>query len=159
MCTTKICFFSYLRFKFCKVRTIQFEQKGILFLNTYDGRTLVMKPLRSTWRRTRLLSSSSLMSGMLWWWLGVETEGVLVGLKIVWSISEALRLSTSKTHQDMSFQQGWGMCSPLAKGQGRGCIRKGKGVKLTIIEAARQRLSLANMLLKFVTLSYLLCLF
>ncbi|CAN6908866.1 unnamed protein product [Brassica oleracea] len=36
--------------KLCKVQTIQFKQKGISFHN---------KPLSSTWRRTRLLSSSS----------------------------------------------------------------------------------------------------
>ncbi|KAH0864788.1 hypothetical protein HID58_081999 [Brassica napus] len=80
-----------------KVRTIQFEQKGIPFINTYDGRTLVMTPLKSTWKRTRLLSSSSLLSAMLSWWLEVQIEGV---------ISEALKLFTSETQQDMSLQQG-----------------------------------------------------
>ena len=39
MCTNKICFFSY-SLSSVKVRTIQFEQKGIPFLNTYDGRTI-----------------------------------------------------------------------------------------------------------------------
>uniref|UniRef100_A0A804RVU1 Small ribosomal subunit protein eS4 central region domain-containing protein n=1 Tax=Zea mays TaxID=4577 RepID=A0A804RVU1_MAIZE len=28
------------KFKFCKVRSVQFGQKGIPYLNTYDGRTI-----------------------------------------------------------------------------------------------------------------------
>ncbi|XVF23291.1 hypothetical protein REPUB_Repub13aG0024200 [Reevesia pubescens] len=37
------------KFKLCKVRSVQFDQKGIPYLNTYDGRTIC------------------LMSGMLSW--------------------------------------------------------------------------------------------
>ena len=32
--------FHILQFKLCKVRSVQFGQKGIPYLNTYDGRTI-----------------------------------------------------------------------------------------------------------------------
>ena len=156
MCTNKICFFSY-SLSSVKVRTIQFEQKGIPFLNTYDGRTLVMTPLRSTWRRTRLLSSSSLLSAMLSWWLEVQTEGVLVWLKTVWSIIEALKLSTSETQQDMSLQQGWGIHA-RQRVKAVGVFARLRVLSLPSLKKPR-RGSLANMLLKFAYQFWNLCFF
>ncbi|ONM27074.1 hypothetical protein ZEAMMB73_Zm00001d007542 [Zea mays] len=54
-------------FKLCKVRSVQFGQKGIPYLNTYDDRTIryptlssrPTTPSRSIWRPTRSWTSSS----------------------------------------------------------------------------------------------------
>ncbi|KAJ6373762.1 hypothetical protein OIU78_029446 [Salix suchowensis] len=109
------------KFKLCKVRSIQFGQKGIPYLNTYDGRTIRYPD--------PLIKANDTIK------LDLESNKIVDFIKF--DVGNVVMDSTG--HE---FATRLGNVFTIGKGTKPWIsLPKGKGIKLSIIEEARKRLA------------------
>ncbi|XP_050946610.1 40S ribosomal protein S4 [Cucumis melo] len=137
-------------FKLCKVRSVQFGQKGIPYLNTYDGRTIrYPDPLIKANDTIKLDLESNKIADFIKFDVGnvvMVTGGRNRGRVGVIKNREKHKGSFETIHiQDATgheFATRLGNVFTIGKGTKPWVsLPKGKGIKLTIIEEARKRLA------------------
>ncbi|MCD7468986.1 40S ribosomal protein S4 [Datura stramonium] len=137
------------KFKLCKVRSVQFGQKGIPYLNTYDGRTIrYPDPLIKANDTIKLDLESNKIVDFIKFDVGnvvMVTGGRNRGRVGVIKNREKHKGSFETVHiQDAlghEFATRLGNVFTLGKGTKPWVsLPKGKGIKLSIIEEARKRL-------------------
>ncbi|KAK9124608.1 hypothetical protein Sjap_014210 [Stephania japonica] len=138
------------KFKLCKVRSIQFGQKGIPYLNTYDGRTIrYPDPLIKANDTIKLDLESNKITDFIKFDVGnvvMVTGGRNRGRVGVIKNREKHKGSFETVHiQDATgheFATRLGNVFTIGKGTKPWVtLPKGKGIKLSIIEEARKRLA------------------
>ncbi|KAF2565097.1 hypothetical protein F2Q70_00014104 [Brassica cretica] len=141
---------TYREFKLCKVRTIQFGQKGIPYLNTYDGRTIrypdpLIKPndtIKLDLEENKIVEFIKFDVGNVVMVTGGRNRGrvgVIKNREKHKGSFETIHIQDSTGHE---FATRLGNVFTLGKGTKPWVsLPKGKGIKLTIIEEARKRLS------------------
>ncbi|KAF9665269.1 hypothetical protein SADUNF_Sadunf16G0105000 [Salix dunnii] len=138
------------KFKLCKVRSIQFGQKGIPYLNTYDGRTIrYPDPLIKANDTIKLDLESNKITDFIKFDVGnvvMVTGGRNRGRVGVIKNREKHKGSFETIHvQDATgheFATRLGNVFTIGKGTKPWIsLPKGKGIKLSIIEEARKRLA------------------
>ncbi|KAF3615623.1 40S ribosomal protein S4 [Capsicum annuum] len=138
------------KFKLCKVRSVQFGQKGIPYLNTYDGRTIrYPDPLIKANDTIKLDLESNKIVDFIKFDVGnvvMVTGGRNRGRVGVIKNREKHKGSFETVHiQDSlghEFATRLGNVFTLGKGTKPWVsLPKGKGIKLSIIEEARKRLA------------------
>ncbi|CAK7327923.1 unnamed protein product [Dovyalis caffra] len=138
------------KFKLCKVRSIQFGQKGIPYLNTYDGRTIrYPDPLIKANDTIKLDLESNKIVDFIKFDVGnvvMVTGGRNRGRVGVIKNREKHKGSFETIHvQDATgheFATRLGNVFTIGKGTKPWIsLPKGKGIKLSIIEEARKRLA------------------
>ncbi|KAG6769612.1 hypothetical protein POTOM_025262 [Populus tomentosa] len=143
-----ICCLMLVQFKLCKVRSIQFGQKGIPYLNTYDGRTIrYPDPLIKANDTIKLDLESNKIVDFIKFDVGnvvMVTGGRNRGRVGVIKNREKHKGSFETIHvQDASgheFATRLGNVFTIGKGSKPWIsLPKGKGIKLSIIEEARKR--------------------
>ncbi|XP_024974147.1 40S ribosomal protein S4-like [Cynara cardunculus var. scolymus] len=136
------------KFKLCKVRSVQFGQKGIPSINTYDGRTIrYPDPLIKANDTIKLDLDSSKIVDFIKFDVGnvvMVTGGRNTGRVGILKNREKHKGSFETVHiQDSTgheFATRLGNVFTLGKGTKPWVsLPKGKGIKLTIIEEARKR--------------------
>ncbi|URD72938.1 40S ribosomal protein S4 [Musa troglodytarum] len=141
------------KFKLCKVRSVQFGQKGIPYLNTYDGRTIrYPDPLIKANDTIKLDLETNKIVDFIKFDVGnvvMVTGGRNTGRVGVIKNREKHKGSFETIHiQDATgheFATRLGNVFTLGKGTKPWVsLPKGKGIKLSIIEEARKRLAAAN---------------
>ncbi|KAL6337702.1 hypothetical protein AAG906_037295 [Vitis piasezkii] len=116
------------KFKLCKVKGVQFGQKGIPYLNTYDGRTIrYPDPLIKANDTVKLdLESNKIVDfikfdvGNVVMVTGEGTEAELESSRAGRSIRGPLKPSTYRMLPVMNLQLVWAMSLPLERGQSPG---------------------------------------
>ncbi|PPD97736.1 hypothetical protein GOBAR_DD05246 [Gossypium barbadense] len=140
-------------FKLCKVRSVQFGQKGIPYLNTYDGRTIrYPDPLIKANDTIKLDLESNKIVDFIKFDVGnvvMVTGGRNRGRVGVIKNREKHKGSFETIHvQDAAgheFATRLGNVFTIGKGTKPWVsLPKGKGIKLSIIEEARKRLAAQN---------------
>ncbi|RRT39918.1 hypothetical protein B296_00053744 [Ensete ventricosum] len=140
------------KFKLCKVRSVQFGQKGIPYLNTYDGRTIrYPDPLIKANDTIKLDLETNKIVDFIKFDVGnvvMVTGGRNTGRVGVIKNREKHKGSFETIHvQDASgheFATRMGNVFTIGKGTKPWVsLPKGKGIKLSIIEEARKRLAAA----------------
>ncbi|WMV32029.1 hypothetical protein MTR67_025414 [Solanum verrucosum] len=138
------------KFKLCKVRSVQFGQKGIPYLNTYDGRTIrYPDPLIKANDTIKLDLESNKIVDFIKFDVGNVVMvtggrnrgrvGVIKNREKHKGSFETLHIQDSQGHE---FATRLGNVFTLGKGTKPWVsLPKGKGIKLTIIEEARKRLA------------------
>ncbi|CAH2058832.1 unnamed protein product, partial [Thlaspi arvense] len=138
------------KFKLCKVRTIQFGQKGIPYLNTYDGRTIrypdpLIKPndtIKLDLEENKIVEFIKFDVGNVVMVTGGRNRGrvgVIKNREKHKGSFETIHIQDSTGHE---FATRLGNVFTIGKGTKPWVsLPKGKGIKLTIIEEARKRLS------------------
>ncbi|GMY35085.1 40S ribosomal protein S4-3 [Fagus crenata] len=138
------------KFKLCKVRSVQFGQKGIPYLNTYDGRTIrYPDPIIKANDTIKLDLEINKIADFIKFDVGnvvMVTGGRNRGRVGVIKSREKHKGSFETVHiQDASgheFATRLGNVFTIGKGTKPWVsLPKGKGIKLTIIEEARKRLA------------------
>ncbi|MBA0840892.1 hypothetical protein Goarm_003430 [Gossypium armourianum] len=138
------------KFKLCKVRSVQFGQKGIPYLNTYDGRTIrYPDPLIKANDTIKLDLESNKIVDFIKFDVGnvvMVTGGRNRGRVGVIKNREKHKGSFETIHvQDAAgheFATRLGNVFTIGKGTKPWVsLPKGKGIKLSIIEEARKRLA------------------
>ncbi|KAE8696301.1 40S ribosomal protein S4 [Hibiscus syriacus] len=138
------------KFKLCKVRSVQFGQKGIPYLNTYDGRTIrYPDPLIKANDTIKLDLESNKIVDFIKFDVGnvvMVTGGRNRGRVGVIKNREKHKGSFETIHvQDAAgheFATRLGNVFTIGKGiKPWVSLPKGKGIKLSIIEEARKRLA------------------
>ena len=121
--------FALFQFKLSKVRSVQFGQKGIPYLNTYDGRTIrYPDPLIKANDTIKLDLESNKITDFIKFDVGnvvMVTGGRnrgRVGVIKNRDTREVLRPSMSRMQLVTNLQLVWVMSSSLAKGQNLGCL-------------------------------------
>ena len=141
---------SYLQFKLCKVRSVQFGQKGIPYLNTYDGRTIrYPDPLIKANDTIKFDLETNKITDFIKFDVGnvvMVTGGRNRGRVGVIKNREKHKGSFETIHiQDATgheFATRMGNVFTIEKGTKPWVsLPKGKGIKLSIIEKARKRLA------------------
>ncbi|MBA0577028.1 hypothetical protein Golob_025326 [Gossypium lobatum] len=141
------------KFKLCKVRSVQFGQKGIPYLNTYDGRTIrYPDPLIKANDTIKLDLESNKIVDFIKFDVGnivMVTGGRNRGRVGVIKNREKHKGSFETIHvQDAAgheFATRLGNVFTIGKGTKPWMsLPKGKGIKLSIIEEARKRLAAQN---------------
>ncbi|MFQ6668734.1 hypothetical protein Gotur_034283 [Gossypium turneri] len=141
------------KFKLCKVRSVQFGQKGIPYLNTYDGRTIrYPDPLIKANDTIKLDLESNKIVDFIKFDVGnvvMVTGGRNRGRVGVIKNREKHKGSFETIHvQDAAgheFATRLGNVFTIGKGTKPWVsLPKGKGIKLSIIEEARKRLAAQN---------------
>ncbi|MBA0750854.1 hypothetical protein Gogos_002237 [Gossypium gossypioides] len=141
------------KFKLCKVRSVQFGQKGIPYLNTYDGRTIrYPDPLIKANDTVKLDLESNKIVDFIKFDVGnvvMVTGGRNRGRVGVIKNREKHKGSFETIHvQDAAgheFATRLGNVFTIGKGTKPWVsLPKGKGIKLSIIEEARKRLAAQN---------------
>lgn len=136
------------KFKLCKVRSVQFGQKGIPYLNTYDGRTIrYPDPLIKANDTIKLDLENNKITDFIKFDVGnvvMVTGGRNRGRVGVIKSREKHKGSFETIHvQDSTgheFATRMGNVFLIGKGTKPWVsLPKGKGIKLTIIEEARKR--------------------
>ncbi|RRT85087.1 hypothetical protein B296_00012293, partial [Ensete ventricosum] len=145
--------YKYRQFKLCKVRSVQFGQKGIPFLNTYDGRTIrYPDPLIKANDTIKLDLEANKIVDFIKFDVGnivMVTGGRNTGRVGVIKNREKHKGSFETIHvQDATgheFATRMGNVFTIGKGTKPWVsLPKGKGIKLSIIEEARKRLAAAG---------------
>ncbi|KAI0510370.1 hypothetical protein KFK09_010971 [Dendrobium nobile] len=140
------------KFKLCKVRSVQFGQKGIPYLNTYDGRTIrYPDPLIKANDTIKLDLDANKIVDFIKFDVGnvvMVTGGRNRGRVGVIKNREKHKGTFETIHvQDASgheFATRLGNVFTIGKGTKPWIsLPKGKGIKLSIIEEARKRLAAA----------------
>ncbi|GFY82408.1 ribosomal protein S4 (RPS4A) family protein [Actinidia rufa] len=138
------------KFKLCKVRSVQFGQKGIPYINTYDGRTIrYPDPLIKANDTIKLDLESNKVTDFIKFDVGnvvMVTGGRNRGRVGVIKNREKHKGSFETIHiQDATgheFATRMGNVFTIGKGSKPWVsLPKGKGIKLSIIEEARKRLA------------------
>nr|KJB17111.1 hypothetical protein B456_002G266000 [Gossypium raimondii] len=141
------------KFKLCKVRSVQFGQKGIPYLNTYDGRTIrYPDPLIKANDTIKLDLESNKIVDFIKFDVGnvvMVTGGRNRGRVGVIKNREKHKGSFETIHvQDAAgheFATRLGNVFTIGKGTKPWVsLPKRKGIKLSIIEEARKRLAAQN---------------
>ncbi|XP_038999481.1 40S ribosomal protein S4-like [Hibiscus syriacus] len=141
------------KFKLCKVRSVQFGQKGIPYLNTYDGRTIrYPDPLIKANDTIKLDLESNKIVDFIKFDVGnvvMVTVGRNRGRVGVIKNREKHKGSFETIHvQDAAgheFATRLGNVFTIGKGTKPWVsLPKGKGIKLSIVEEARKRLAAQN---------------
>ncbi|KAK7260015.1 hypothetical protein RIF29_25704 [Crotalaria pallida] len=141
------------KFKLCKVRSVQFGQKGIPYLNTYDGRTIrYPDPVIKANDTIKLDLESNKITDFIKFDVGnvvMVTGGRNRGRVGVIKNREKHKGSFETVHiQDATgheFATRLGNVFTIGKGTKPWVsLPKGKGIKLSIIEEARKRLAAQN---------------
>ncbi|THU44088.1 hypothetical protein C4D60_Mb02t03700 [Musa balbisiana] len=141
------------KFKLCKVRSVQFGQKGIPYLNTYDGRTIrYPDPLIKANDTIKLDLETNKIVDFIKFDVGnvvMVTGGRNTGRVGVIKNREKHKGSFDTIHvQDATgheFATRMGNVFTIGKGTKPWVsLPKGKGIKLSIIEEARKRLAAAG---------------
>ncbi|OAY71129.1 40S ribosomal protein S4-3 [Ananas comosus] len=141
------------KFKLCKVRSVQFGQKGIPYLNTYDGRTIrYPDPLIKANDTIKLDLETNKIVDFIKFDVGnvvMVTGGRNTGRVGVIKNREKHKGSFETIHiQDATgheFATRLGNVYTIGKGTKPWVtLPKGKGIKLSIIEEARKRLAAAS---------------
>ena len=139
-----------LQFKLCKVRTIQVGQKGIPYLNTYDGRTIrypdpFIKPnhtIKLDLEENKIVEFIKFDVGNVVMVTGGRNRGrvgVIKNREKHKGSFETIHIQDSTGHE---FATRLGNVFTLGKGTKPWVsLPKGKGIKLTIIEEAKKRLA------------------
>ncbi|KAL8254918.1 hypothetical protein R6Q59_033139 [Mikania micrantha] len=136
------------KFKLCKVRSVQFGQKGIPYINTYDGRTIrYPDPLIKANDTIKLDLDSNKIVDFIKFDVGnvvMVTGGRNTGRVGILKNREKHKGSFETVHiQDATgheFATRLGNVFTLGKGSKPWVsLPKGKGIKLSIIEEARKR--------------------
>ncbi|TXG48967.1 hypothetical protein EZV62_024842 [Acer yangbiense] len=139
---------SVLKFKLCKVRSVQFGQKGIPYLNTYDGRTIrYPDPLIKANDTIKLDLETNKITDFIKFDVGnvvMVTGGRNRGRVGIIKNREKQKGSFETVHiQDAlghEFATRLGNVYTIGKGSKPWVsLPKGKGIKLSIIEEARKR--------------------
>ncbi|KAB2596338.1 40S ribosomal protein S4-3, partial [Pyrus ussuriensis x Pyrus communis] len=137
-----------LQFKLCKVRSVQFGQKGIPYINTYDGRTIrYPDPLIKANDTIKLDLEANKITDFIKFDVGnvvMVTGGRNRGRVGVIKNREKHKGSFETIHvQDATgheFATRLGNVFTIGKGTKPWVsLPKGKGIKLTIIEEAKKR--------------------
>ncbi|CAL9134502.1 unnamed protein product [Musa acuminata var. zebrina] len=141
------------KFKLCKVRSVQFGQKGIPYLNTYDGRTIrYPDPFIKANDTIKLDLETNKIVDFIKFDVGnvvMVTGGRNTGRVGVIKNREKHKGSFDTIHvQDATgheFATRMGNVFTIGKGTKPWVsLPKGKGIKLSIIEEARKRLAAAG---------------
>lgn len=141
-------YYFFLQFKLCKVRSVQFGQKGIPYLNTYDGRTIrYPDPLIKANDTIKLDLENNKITDFIKFDVGnvvMVTGGRNRGRVGVIKNREKHKGTFETIHvQDASgheFATRLGNVFTIGKGTKPWVsLPKGKGIKLTVIEEARKR--------------------
>ncbi|URD80207.1 40S ribosomal protein S4 [Musa troglodytarum] len=141
------------KFKLCKVRSVRFGQKGIPYLNTYDGRTIrYPDPLIKANDTIKLDLETNKIVDFIKFDVGnvvMVTGGRNTGRVGVIKNREKHKGSFETIHvQDATgheFATRMGNVFTVGKGTKPWVsLPKGKGIKLSIIEEARKRLAAAG---------------
>ncbi|CAL5389925.1 unnamed protein product [Camellia sinensis] len=142
--------FELNRFKLCKVRSLQFGQKGIPYINTYDGRTIrYPDPLMKANGTIKLDLETNMITDFIKFDVGnvvMVTGGRNGGRVAVIKNREKHKGNFDTIHvQDATgheFATRTGNVFTIGKGTKPWVsLPKGKGIKLSIIEEARKRLA------------------
>ena len=145
--------FCILQLKLCKVRSVQFGQKGIPYINTYDGRTIrYPDPLIKANDTIKLDLESNKIVDFIKFDVGnvvMVTGGRNRGRVGVIKNREKHKGSFETIHiQDAAgheFATRLGNVFTIGKGTKPWVsLPKGKGIKLSVIEEARKRLAAQN---------------
>ncbi|CAI0430857.1 unnamed protein product [Linum tenue] len=141
------------KFKLCKVRSIQFGQKGIPYLNTYDGRTIrypdpLIKPndtIKLDLESSKIVDFIKFDVGNVVMVTGGRNRGrvgVLKNREKHKGSFETVHIQDSQGHE---FATRLGNVFTIGKGTKPWVsLPKGKGIKLTIIEEAKRRIAAAQ---------------
>jgi small subunit ribosomal protein S4e len=137
-----------VQFKMCKVRSVQFGQKGIPFLNTYDGRTIrYPDPLIKANDTIKIDLDTNKIVDFIKFDVGnvvMVTGGRNTGRVGVIKSREKHKGSFETIHVEDSlghqFATRMGNVFTIGKDKKPWVsLPKGKGIKLSIIEEARKR--------------------
>jgi small subunit ribosomal protein S4e len=140
--------FPVLQFKLCKVRSVQFGQKGIPYLNTYDGRTIrYPDPLIKANDTIKIDLDTNKIVDFIKFDVGnvvMVTGGRNTGRVGVIKSREKHKGSFETIHVEDSlghqFATRMGNVFTIGKDKKPWVsLPKGKGIKLSIIEEARKR--------------------
>ncbi|KAG5555432.1 hypothetical protein RHGRI_012836 [Rhododendron griersonianum] len=117
--------FSSLQFKLCKVRSVQFGQKGIPYINTYDERTIrYLDPLIKANDTIKLDLEAQKITDFM---SREKHKGSF----------ETIHVQDATGHE---FATRMGNIFTIGKGSKPWVsLPKGKGIKLSIIEEAKKR--------------------
>jgi small subunit ribosomal protein S4e len=138
----------FLQFKLCKVRSVQFGQKGIPYLNTYDGRTIrYPDPLIKANDTIKLDLETSKIVDFIKFDVGnvimvtggrnTGRVGVIKNREKHKGTFETIHVEDAQGHQ---FATRLGNVFTIGKGTKPWVsLPKGKGIKLSIIEEQRKR--------------------
>ncbi|CAI0392083.1 unnamed protein product [Linum tenue] len=141
------------KFKLCKVRTIQFGQKGIPYLNTFDGRTIrypdpLIKPndtIKLDLESSKIVDFIKFDVGNVVMVTGGRNRGrvgIIKNREKHKGSFETVHIQDSMGHE---FATRLGNVFTIGKGtKPLVSLPKGKGIKLTIIEEARKRAAAAQ---------------
>ncbi|VAH02338.1 unnamed protein product [Triticum turgidum subsp. durum] len=136
------------KFKLCKVRSVQFGQKGIPYLNTYDGRTIrYPDPLIKANDTIKLDLETNKIVDFIKFDVGnvvmvtggrnTGRVGVIKNREKHKGTFETIHVEDAQGHQ---FATRLGNVFTIGKGTKPWVsLPKGKGIKLTIIEEQRKR--------------------
>ena len=139
-----------LQFKLCKVRSVQFGQKGIPYLNTYDGRTIrYPDPLIKANDTIKLDLESNKITDFIKFDVGNVVMvtggrnrgrvGVIKNREKHKGTFETIHIQDATGHE---FATRLGNVFIIGKGTKPWVsLPKGKGIKLSIIEEAKKRLA------------------
>ncbi|EXB29260.1 40S ribosomal protein S4 [Morus notabilis] len=138
------------KFKLCKVRSVQFGQKGIPYLNTYDGRTIrYPDPLIKANDTIKLDLESNKITDFIKFDVGNVVMvtggrnrgrvGVIKNREKHKGTFETIHVQDATGHE---FATRLGNVFTIGKGTKPWLsLPKGKGIKLSIIEEAKKRLA------------------
>ena len=135
------------QFKLCKVRSVQFGQKGIPYLNTYDGRTIhypdplirANDTVKLDLEKTRLSIFIKFDVGNVVMVTGGRNRGRVGVIKNREKHKGSFHVQDATGHE---FATCMGNVFTIGKGTKPWIsLPKGKGIKLSIIEEARKRIA------------------
>lgn len=142
--------FNLLQFKLCKVRSVQFGQKGIPYLNTYDGRTIrYPDPLIKANDTIKLDLEQNKITDFIKFDVGNVVMvtggrnrgrvGFIKNRKKHMGTFETIHVQDAAGHE---FATRLGNVFTIGRGPKPWVsLPKGRGIKLTVIEEARKRMA------------------
>ena len=145
--------FRFLQFKLCKVRSIQFGQKGIPYINTYDGRTIhypdslikANDTIKLDFESNKIIDFIKFDVGNVVMVTGGRNRGrvgVIKNREKHKGSFETIHIQDAAGHE---FATRLGNVFTIGKGTKPWVsLPKGKGIKLSVIEEARKRLAAQN---------------
>jgi small subunit ribosomal protein S4e len=140
--------FIYVQWKLCKVRSVQFGQKGIPYLNTYDGRTIrypdplikANDTIKIDLETNKIIDFIKFDVGNVIMVTGGRNTGrvgIIKNREKHKGTFETIHVEDATGHQ---FATRLGNVFTIGKGSKPWVsLPKGKGIKLSIIEEQRKR--------------------